>query len=151
MTLAQYLHILRQQWFTVVALTLLAMAGSSRNVRPDADLLLRPHSSSVSSASGPGTDVAELQSGSTFTQQRVKSYADIVTSPAVSEAVHRRSSICRTRRGRLANSITAETPLDTVLLDITVQDTSARRAADHRERRARGVPETGRRARDATG
>ncbi len=80
----------------------------------------------VSVRTDPG--ISSLSQGSTFTQQRVKSYVDIVTSPLIAEPVIKELRLPFTP-DQLASRISASSPLDTVLMDIVVTDTDPSRAA----------------------
>ena len=71
---------------------------------------------------------SDLLTGNSFTQQRVKSYADIVTSPAVLDSVVAELSL-QSLADKLPGQISASVPLNTVILEITVTDTSPYRAA----------------------
>lgn len=77
---------------------------------------------------GSGTTSNAYQ-GNLFSQERVKSYAKIADSPAVTSAVVEKLKLPVTPN-ELARSITASVPTDTVLVDITVSDPSAARARD---------------------
>lgn len=77
---------------------------------------------------GSGTTSNAYQ-GNLFSQERVKSYAKIANSPAVTGAVIKQLGLNLTP-GQLAGRITATAPTDTVLVDITVKDPSAARARD---------------------
>jgi len=72
---------------------------------------------------------SDLLTGNSFTQQRVKSYADIVTSPAVLDAVVAELNL-QEFQDKLPGQITATVPLNTVILEITVTDPSPYRAAN---------------------
>jgi capsular exopolysaccharide synthesis family protein len=72
---------------------------------------------------------SDLLTGNSFTQQRVKSYADIVTSPAVLDAVVAELNL-HEFQDKLPDQITATVPLNTVILEITVTDPSPYRAAN---------------------
>ncbi len=71
---------------------------------------------------------ADLLTGNSFTQQRVKSYADIVTSPAVLDSVVAELSL-QDEADKLADRIATSVPLNTVILEITVSDPSPYKAA----------------------
>jgi capsular exopolysaccharide synthesis family protein len=81
------------------------------------------------STTGSSADSSQLNQGGSFVQQRVKSYTDIVTSSPVTMAVIQSQQLPYTPE-QLAANIQAESPLDTVLLEITVSDTSPERARD---------------------
>jgi capsular exopolysaccharide synthesis family protein len=127
MTFVQYLRILRRQWFVVLLLALLATCGAAAYTERQAPVFESSTQLFVS-AGGTQTDISELQTGSTFTQQRVKSYADVVTSPSVAEAVITSLGLTDTPQ-ELASRIAVTNPLDTVLLDISVRDGDPARAA----------------------
>ena len=73
-------------------------------------------------------DISALATGSSFSQQRVKSYAQIVNSPITLEPVIRKLNLKLTST-ELAKTITASAPLDTVLISLKVSDTDPQRAA----------------------
>jgi succinoglycan biosynthesis transport protein ExoP len=128
MTIAQYLRLLRQHWLLIALLTTCGTVGAglySAVVPPTYEAKTQLF---VSTA-GRDTNVSELAQGSAFTQQRVKSYADLLTSPRVLAPVIDQLSLRLTAED-LAKRVTATSPLDTVLIDITVEDASPRRAAD---------------------
>lgn len=74
------------------------------------------------------TNIAELNEGSAFSQSRVQSYAEIIPSPRIAEAVVNRLGLDLTPN-QLAGRINASVEFNTVLIDITVRDTEAARAA----------------------
>lgn len=80
-------------------------------------------------ATRTGEDTAQLSQGQTFSQARVQSYAAIVPTRRVTEPVVRKLKLRMTPE-ELASRITAEAPLDTVLINITVRDTVPSRAAE---------------------
>jgi capsular exopolysaccharide synthesis family protein len=80
------------------------------------------------STSGAGADPSQTYQGGLFAQQRVQSYAPIVSSPAVTRAVIVQLGLHESVQ-QLQGQIQASVPTDTVLLDITVKDRSAQRAA----------------------
>ena len=75
-----------------------------------------------------GEDSSALLQGSNFTQQRVKSYADVMTTPKVLDPVIATLGL-RTTAAVLGDQITATVPLDTVLIEVSVVDPSPQRAA----------------------
>jgi len=74
-------------------------------------------------------DISALATGSSFSQQRVKSYAQIVNSPITLKPVIDRLNLDMTTE-ELGSMITASAPLDTVLISLTVTDTDPQRASD---------------------
>lgn len=128
MTLAQFARAIRAGWMMVALPAIIGVIVAGAYSWAQSPV----YSASVQlfvSTSGNGADSSDLNQGGIFSQQRVKSYADIVNSPAVTEAVATSLGLPYSAE-ELANNISAESPLDTVLLDITVTDTSAERARD---------------------
>ena len=75
-----------------------------------------------------GDDTSQLNQGNSFTQARVQSYADIVASPEVTEPVVKYLELKMTP-SELGSRLSAEAPVNTVLVRLTVTDTRAARAA----------------------
>ena len=73
-------------------------------------------------------DISALATGSSFSQQRVKSYAQIINGAATLEPVIEQLHLDTTVR-ELAKRVSAAAPLDTVLISVKVSDTSPMRAA----------------------
>jgi succinoglycan biosynthesis transport protein ExoP len=74
-------------------------------------------------------DISALATGSSFSQQRVKSYAQIINSPLTLEPVIRELNL-KMSATELAEMISASAPLDTVLIQLTVTDTDPERGAE---------------------
>jgi non-specific protein-tyrosine kinase len=73
------------------------------------------------------TDVSGAYQGDLFSQQRVKSYADIVDSPPIATAVVKRLGLSMSATD-LADEVSADARPDTVLLNIHVVDVQPARA-----------------------
>jgi capsular exopolysaccharide synthesis family protein len=89
-------------------------------------------SSQVYVAAGGGASLNEMIDGNNFTVGKVKSYAELITSPRVLEPVIETLGLDDTAAS-LAARVEAEQPPDTVLITITVSDESpdlAARTAD---------------------
>jgi polysaccharide biosynthesis transport protein len=129
MTVTQYLRIIRAHWLIVLLATALGAIGAMTVA-----LLQTPVYSATAelfvSTGGNNSDINTLIQGSSFTQQRVKSYADVVTSPRVLQPVIDGLHLPYTRVSDLGRHVTASSPIDTVLLDVKVTDTSATHARD---------------------
>ena len=126
MDLHDYLRVVRKRWRTIVAVTLLMVALASlltlwspKSYQARTQLFV--------STSG-GSDSTQLLQGNTFTQQRVKSYSDLLTTPTVLDPVIKELGL-DTTADQLGAKITASVPLDTVLIDVLVSDTDPQRAA----------------------
>ncbi|WP_245634509.1 polysaccharide biosynthesis tyrosine autokinase [Janibacter limosus] len=122
--LQDYLRILRKRWVTIVvtALVVLGLAALLSAVQTK-----QYTSSTQFFVSVSGTDTAALQQGSTFTQQRVKSYAQLLKTPRALNPVIEQLGDDSTVSG-LAGKISVTTPPDTVLLEVSVTDSSPDRA-----------------------
>ena len=127
MELHDYVRIVRKRWVSIVLATVLSLA-----VALGVTLLATPtYQASAQvfvSVNSAGT-TADLLQGSSYSQQQVASYTDLVTSPRVLIPVIEKLGL-GVRPETLAKSVTASSPLSSVLIDITVTDTVARRASD---------------------
>jgi succinoglycan biosynthesis transport protein ExoP len=125
--LRDYARTLRKHWQLVALCTLLGVAAAAGATLAATSLYKATTQLFVSVQAGQN-DLSQLYQGNTFSQQRVKSYADIVDSPRVTEPVIRELRLPLTP-DQLAGKIHAEAPLDTVLINIDVTDPSPARAA----------------------
>ncbi|MEA5362343.1 polysaccharide biosynthesis tyrosine autokinase [Amycolatopsis sp., V23-08] len=126
MELAEYLRALRARWRAVVAGILLGVLAAVVFL-----LCTTPQYSANSQlfvSTRQGDDGTELYSGGSFGQQRVKSYAQVVTTPRVLDPVVQQLRLPGTA-DELAARVTVAAPLDTVLVDIAVRDADPARAA----------------------
>lgn len=126
MRLADYLRLLRTRWLSIGLLTILgAFAGLGVS-------LVATPSFSAQTQLFVSTRVADTTSdlvqGSNFAVQRVRSYIELVRSPRVLQPVIDRLGLPYTV-GELGQRITVDSPRDTVLINIRVDDPSAEQAA----------------------
>lgn len=127
MDLRDYLAVLARRWRTVLGLTLVCLCAGIGTA-----FVLPPSYTAkaqlfVSTSTGAPSST-QLYQGSNFSQQRVKSYAQLATSPQVTRTVVNQLKLGITPR-ELAANISAAAPPDTVLLDIKVSNETARQAA----------------------
>ncbi|MCS5723239.1 polysaccharide biosynthesis tyrosine autokinase [Herbiconiux sp. CPCC 203407] len=127
MELRDYIRVLQKGWIFIVTLTLLGVAlGAAYS------LLKTPEyqaSSKVFVSVQSSGSVSDLTQGGSFVQNQVKSYADIVTTPVVLQPVI--ASLGLTGDvNKLARQVTASSPVDTVIVEISASDTDPRRAAE---------------------
>lgn len=124
MDLRDYLRTLRKRWLLV---GLIAVIGLG--IAATATVLATPQYTSTTrafvSAREGGGNITDTYQGGLFTQQRVKSYAEVAGSPAVTEPVAKALGVSARE---LSTKVSADSPRDTVLIDVTCTDTSARRA-----------------------
>ncbi len=127
MDLRDYLRVVRKRWVTIALLTLLGLAGAT------VATVLSPQVYTASAQSfvaitNADNSAGNILSGATFTLQRVKSYTQIVDSPEVLQPVIDELHLTVTTQ-QLAPTVTATSPLDTVLIEVSVKDSSAKQAA----------------------
>lgn len=119
--LRDYLRILRRNWMLIVALSL---AGPL--VGGVASILVKPTYTSDTQlfvAIQSSGSVQELQQGNTFSQARVQSYVKTVTTPVVLQPVIDSLGL-QVTVDELAKRVKAGTDLNTVLINISVADSS---------------------------
>ncbi|MFK4100275.1 polysaccharide biosynthesis tyrosine autokinase [Streptomyces sp. NPDC019531] len=126
MDLHGFLKALARRWLTVVVC--LALAIGAAVVVTACSTAVYEARTQLFVATRSGEDTTQLSQGQTFSQARVQSYAAIVPTRQVTGPVVRELKL-RTTPEELASRITAEAPLNTVLINITVRDTDPKRAA----------------------
>lgn len=126
MTLQDYATILRRSWLLIVISTVVGLL-----IGLILSLLTTPlyQASAQMFVSVKSTSaVGEAYSGGLFVQQRVKSYIDVVDSPAVLEPVIAELGLDMPYTA-LAGKVSAQNPPNTVLLNVVVTDTNPDQAA----------------------
>ncbi|PNI10548.1 chromosome partitioning protein [Arthrobacter sp. AFG7.2] len=126
MQLRDYIGILRRNWILVLGTTLvgLLVGGTiSAMTKPTYSAETQLFVAIQSSGS-----VQELQQGNTFSQARVQSYVQTVTSPAVLQPAIDTLGLNESAE-ELSQRVTASSQLDTVLINISVNDESPVQAA----------------------
>jgi succinoglycan biosynthesis transport protein ExoP len=128
MDLREYARVLRKRWLSILVITVLGIgvAGLVTYLSPKQ---YTAETQSFVAISNTGQSSADILSGATFAQQRVKSYTQIVDSPEVLQPVITELNLNTTVQA-LAKNVTANSPLDTVLINVDVKDGSAQQAAD---------------------
>ena len=127
MELKQYWNLILKNLSAIIVLSIL---GASVGV---AVSLISPKSYTAESqifisTPTPVVDITALQQGSSFAQQRVISYARVITGPTTLEPVIDKLNLDLTS-SQLASKIVSSAPLGTVLINIKVSDVSGVRAA----------------------
>lgn len=127
MDLREYLTVLRKQWYLVAAL---AIAGAAFGVyrAESAPPVYRATSKVFVSLTG-GSTAQELVQGSDYTQNLVQSYAALTTMPVVLDPVIDQLGLDTTAR-KLSQSVTADAPLDTVIIEISAKGSAPDTVAD---------------------
>jgi capsular exopolysaccharide synthesis family protein len=122
--LRDYLRVIRRQWRLIVLCLLVAVGAAAL-------LTLRatPQYASTSRlfVSTPGSDTSAAYQGGLFSQQRVASYADLVTGDEIAQRVIDNLGLHETP-ARLSGQISATVVPETVILDVTVTDPNPRMA-----------------------
>ena len=127
MTLYDYWAILRRSWLVIVIsaavgtfLALVLSLLSSPVYQASSQLFVSVKSSD---------QLGQAYTGGLFVQQRVKSYIDVIDSPAVLEPVIQELGLDMPYTS-LASKVSAQSPPNTVLLNVVVTDSDPQRAAD---------------------
>jgi len=126
MTLKDYMRVLQRRWLLVVAATLLSLS-----VAVILTLTTKPTYEAATNlfvTTPAASNVGETYEGNLFSQQRVASYAELVTSEDVLAQTVDALKL-DTAPETLAGQITATAVPETVLINITVTDSSPMRAA----------------------
>lgn len=126
MGLRDFIRVIRKNWWLIVALVV-ASVGTAVVV----SALRTPEyeaKSIVFVSSQAGSSIAELQQGTTFTQSRVTTYTRLVTTPSVLEPVIDELGL-DVSSSQLAQDVSANNPLNTMLIEIQVRDENPEVAA----------------------
>lgn len=126
MELTEYWRVLRHRWRVILVCALAGLLVASiatmlmpRRYEATAELFVAPE---------VGTTSSELQEGSRFLLDRVKSYVEVVAKSVVLEPVIEELGLS-TSVGDLSERVTAEVIPETVVVTITVEDESPEAAA----------------------
>jgi succinoglycan biosynthesis transport protein ExoP len=115
MELREYLHILRRRWVSVLVIALVVLLTATAVTFT----MTKQYTATTRlffAVSGTET-VTDLAQGSTFAEKQMTSYAQVATSPLVLDPVIRDLGLATTAT-RLAKSVSATIPTDTVILDV---------------------------------
>lgn len=126
MTLRAYLRILLKRWRIVVAGTVLVLgaAGVLTYLTPPT---YAAHATAFVSISSTGAGDSSIYASSQFAMQRVASYTEVVKSPDTLQPVIDRLGLPMSVRD-LRAVVSAENPVDTVLIKVTATDSDPKRA-----------------------
>src|SRR5215212_2261004 len=117
--------ILRRRWLIIVSITLLTIASVA------AMTLMMPKAYTASTRvffAVSGDSASALAQASSFVEKQMASYAEVATSPKVLNKVVDQLGL-DTTAVELADSIEANVPVDTVIIEIAVTDRDPRQAA----------------------
>jgi succinoglycan biosynthesis transport protein ExoP len=125
--LRDYVRILRKRWPIIVAVFVIGGAAAAA-IAFRATPIYAAHTQLFVTTPSGGDNTTGLQQGNTFTQERVKSYAAIMSSPKVLDPVIAKLGLPGSDT-ELAQRVSASAPLDTVLINVTVTGTDPQAAA----------------------
>ncbi len=134
MELQDYLLVVRKRW-RVILLVLLLCVGLAAALTVSQTKMYESRTQFFVSTTGAEDSSALLQ-GSTFTQQRVKSYAQLLTTPRILTPVAASVGVA----GDLSRQVTATTPPDTVIIEVAVRDSNPAQAQAIATAIAEGFP-----------
>jgi capsular exopolysaccharide synthesis family protein len=132
--LQDYLLVVRKRW-RVILLVLLLCVGLAAALTVSQTKMYESRTQFFVSTTGAEDSSALLQ-GSTFTQQRVKSYAQLLTTPRILTPVAASVGVA----GDLSRQVTATTPPDTVIIEVAVRDSNPAQAQAIATAIAEGFP-----------
>jgi len=127
--LRDYVRLLRRRWRLIALCALLGIAAALAATLTQTKVYTASFQFFVSAQGSPSTassgsgDINNAYTGGLFTQQRVKSYADVLQSPRLGELVAKDLGLQRSAAA-VASQVTATAPLDTVLINLSVKDPS---------------------------
>lgn len=122
MDLREYVRLLRRRWRLITLCTLLALGTALGATLIQTKVYTARIQLFVSAQDRAAAgDISSAYTGGLFTQQRVKSYANILKSPRVGELVVADLNLNRSPTA-VARHINASAPLDTVLINVSVTD-----------------------------
>ena len=128
MTIAQFVQAARRSWAAVIALTILgALVGVTITFLQTPTYVANAQLFVAVSAATRNT--VDLNNGGMFIQGQVKSYSEVIDSPEVLEPVLAHLNLTMSPQA-LASKVGVTVPLDTVLMELSVKDTSPTRARD---------------------
>ncbi|MDQ0613803.1 succinoglycan biosynthesis transport protein ExoP [Microbacterium sp. W4I4] len=127
MELRDYVRILHKNWILILILLVLGLAGGAGYAALQAPKYVASTQLYVSVRT-EGAATGDLVQGTTFARQMVTSYVDVVNTALVLDPVIEQLKL-DTTVAALAPRVSATTPLNTVLIDISVTDGDAERAA----------------------
>ncbi|GAC1441315.1 MAG: polysaccharide biosynthesis tyrosine autokinase [Mycobacteriales bacterium] len=128
MDLRDYVRLLRRRWRLIALCTVLAVAAATAATLAQPKVYTAQVQLFVSAQDrAGGAGISSAYTGGLFTQERVKSYVDIITSERAAALVRDRLRLT-VDPAAIAKEISASAPLDTVLIDVAVKDRQPARA-----------------------
>jgi polysaccharide biosynthesis transport protein len=122
MDLKQYVRTVRAHWLIFVV-SVLVCTGAAAAYAWTQPAVYQANAQLFVATTGGSTDPSQAYQGGLFAQQRVLSYADLVSSPPIAQAVISQLGL-RESQQQLQSQITATVPQGTVLIDLTATNRS---------------------------
>ncbi|UJL31478.1 polysaccharide biosynthesis tyrosine autokinase [Mycolicibacterium vanbaalenii] len=127
MNLQDFTKILRVRWLTICVTTVIAILAALL-----ISLLTTPlyqASTRLFVSTSGGSSLAETYQGNRFSQERVKSYAELIMGETLAQRTVDKLGLGMSAQ-ELQSKVTASAKLDTVLINVTILDESPVRARD---------------------
>jgi succinoglycan biosynthesis transport protein ExoP len=137
-TLSESVRVIRRQ-FAVVIAALVATSAVAAAIAWSRTAIYEAHSQLFVAIGGVEDLDAAYQAGLSA-QERARSYAQLISTAAMTEAVADELGLPDGGRG-LEGKLQASVPVDSVLINVTASDPSARRAADLANAAGRRLPQ----------
>ena len=128
MELKDYLRIFHQSWILILACTLFGIAGAAGAAIATTPTYIANTQLYVAVQASAGAVTGDLVQGTSFARQAVTSYVDVVNSAVVLDEVIKELNLDVTA-AELASTITSVSPLNTVLIDVSVTNSDPELAA----------------------
>lgn len=128
MDLKAYRRLLRLHWVAILVLTLLGAAVGAA-VAQTQQPVYAAKAQMLVTVSARGEDSSQAYQGALLAQQRAKSYTTLLTGQSVLNQLTDRLGLPYSVE-HMKNHITATNPTDTAVIDVTVEDHSARQARE---------------------
>jgi capsular exopolysaccharide synthesis family protein len=129
MEIKQYARVMRAHWVLVVAAVVLCTGAAAAYAWIREPLYAAHTQLFVSAKADPAASPSQVYQGGLASQSRAESYARIVSSPPVAEAVVDELGLSKSPE-YVQSAISATVPEETVLIDVTVEDESPELARD---------------------
>jgi polysaccharide biosynthesis transport protein len=129
MDIKQYLRVLRAHWLLIVGCLVVCTAAAAVFAWTRDPPYAAHTQLFVSTQAAEGLSPSQVYQGGLASQSRAESYARIVSSPPVAEAVIEKLDLNRSTQS-VESAISASVPEETALIDVTVKDDSAQLAQD---------------------
>ncbi len=126
MDLMYYARAVRTHWI-IFLLGVLVCTGAAAALAWTRTEIYEAQSQFFVSPSGKPTDLSDTYQGGLFTEQRVQSYARIMSSPLLAQSVIRQLGLSEGVQD-VQDTIDASVPIDSVVINVTVQDESPAQA-----------------------